>query len=45
MLNAEVSLELVFEPFDLGTMDETLAIANPDDGVEQLLAERIVLRL
>ena len=32
--------ELALEPFDFGTADESLAVADTGDGVEQRLPER-----
>jgi hypothetical protein len=45
VLNAQVGFDLAFEAFYLGTMNESLAVANAGNGVEDFTAERLVLRL
>ena len=39
VVHAEVRLELALEPFDLGPVDEALAVADAGDGVEELRRE------
>jgi hypothetical protein len=44
VLHAEIGFQFALETLDFRTVDEPLAIANARDGLEQLLAERVVLR-